>query len=51
MAKATHVAIDQHTFRMFLNQMPQLTASQIEDLLSSATAIRRTKGSLAEIEA
>ncbi|WP_456299516.1 IS1/IS1595 family N-terminal zinc-binding domain-containing protein [Paracoccus zhejiangensis] len=28
-----------------------MTASQIEDLLSAATAIRRTRASLAEIEA
>jgi len=51
MAMTTNTAISQHTFRMFLNQLPQLTASQIEDLLSSATAIRWTRASLAEIEA
>lgn len=51
MVKTTNTAISPHTFRMFLNQLPQLTASQIEDLLSSAMAIRWARASLAEIEA
>lgn len=44
-------AIDQHTFHGFLNHLPHMKANQIEDLLSSAKAIRRTRASLAEIEA
>lgn len=51
MAISTHTAFSQKRLKAFLENLPELTASQIEDLLSAAGVIRRTPASLAEIEA
>lgn len=50
MAKANPAPINQHLFRSLLDQLPQLNANQIEDLLSSTMDIRRARASLSEIE-